>query len=69
MTTRKERIAELKSTALDYIAKERTRVQNEVKVLQAVLDGRTGGAGIQKVSVKVVAAAADKDLASFVGNA
>lgn len=69
MTTRKERIQELQKTGLEYIAQERTRAQNEVKVLEAILKGRTGGAGVQQVSVKVVSAVADKDLSNFIRNA
>ena len=65
MSDRKSRLKDLQDTAKDYISKERTRAENEVKVLQAVLDGRTGGAGIQAVSVAVVSAVANSDLADY----
>ena len=40
-----------------------------MKVPEAILKGRTGGAGVQQVSVKVVSAVADKDLSNFIRNA
>ena len=63
--SRAQRIQDLKTAADQYIKEEKTRVENEVQALEAILNGRTGGAGIQQVSVRVVAAVADKDLASF----
>lgn len=65
MSDRKSRLKDLQDTAKQYIDAERTRAENEVKVLQAVLDGRTGGAGIQAVSVAVVSAVANSDLADY----
>ncbi len=67
--SRSQRIQDLKTAADQYIQQEKTRVENEVQALEAILNGRTGGAGIQQVSVKVVAAVADKDLASYLKGA
>lgn len=63
--SRSSRLDALKSATDDYVGKEKTRIENEVKVLEAVLKGRTAGAGIQKNSVAVVSAVAFSDLASF----
>lgn len=65
MPNRAQRLQDLKTTADQYIQNEKTRVQNEVQALEAILQGRTGGAGIQAISVTVVAAAANKDLAAY----
>lgn len=59
---RKQRLEALLSAVNDYIGKERTRLQNEKKSLQAILDGRTGGKGIQKDAQEAVSAAAGNDL-------
>lgn len=67
--SRSQRIQDLKTAADQYIQQEKTRVENEVQALEAILNGRTGGAGIQQVSVRVVAAVADKDLASYLKGA
>lgn len=63
--SRQSRLADLEQTAKEYISAERKRAENEVKVLEAVLSGRTGGAGIQKVGVKIVASVANADLAAY----
>lgn len=55
----------LQATAKEYTAAERKRLENEVKVLKAVLSGRTGGAGIQKLNTKVAAAVAKRSLAAY----
>ncbi len=65
MADRNSRLDALKSATKDYIKTEKKRVENEVKVLEAVLNGRTGGSGIQAVSVAVVDAVANKDLADY----
>ena len=65
MADRESRLQDLEDTAKDYIKKERTRAENEVKSLQKILDGRTGGQAIQKVSVNIVAAVANKDLTTY----
>lgn len=44
---------------------EKKRLENEVKVLEAVLQGRTAGAGIQANSVATVQAVAESDLAAY----
>lgn len=65
MADRLSRLEALQSTTKDYVKAEKKRIENEVKVLEAVLSGRTGGAGIQKISVAVVDAVANKDLADY----
>lgn len=49
----------------EYVKSEKKRLENEVKVLEAVLDGRTAGAGIQANSVAVVQAVAQSDLSAY----
>jgi hypothetical protein len=65
MADRLSRLKELENAAKEYIKAERKRVENEVKSLQDILDGRTGGAGIQAISVNIVAAVAKKDLEEY----
>ena len=62
---RQERLAALQQAMKDYAKEEKKRITNEVSVLTAVLQGRTGGKGIQKVGIKLVAAVASNDLSSF----
>lgn len=63
--SRSSRLDELKAATKDYVASEKKRIENEVKVLEAVLSGRTAGAGIQANSVAVVSAVAYADLSAF----
>lgn len=49
----------------DYTKKEKSRIENEVRVLTKILDGRTGGSGIQKSTTAVVEAVAKNDLNSY----
>ncbi len=65
MSTRAERVRALQKSVTEYVKAEKTRITNEVASLEAVLKGRTSGAGIQKVNVKVVEAAAGNDLSDF----
>jgi len=65
MADRASRVQALADAVKDYTKKEKTRIENEVKALEAVLSGRTGGAGIQASSTKVVAAVAFNDLKSY----
>jgi hypothetical protein len=65
MADRLSRLKELENATKEYIKAERKRAENEVKSLQAILDGRTGGAGIQAISVNIVAAVANKDLEAY----
>lgn len=67
--SRKDRVKALKDAAAQYFKEEKTRLENEHSVLDAILKGRTAGAGIQKVSVKVVKEVADKDLAAYLEGA
>jgi hypothetical protein len=63
--SRIQRLKDLQQTAKDYIKAERTRATNEVASLNAILNGRTGGKGIQQISVTVVANVANKDLDDY----
>ena len=63
--SRSSRLQELKDATDKYVDAEKKRIENEVKVLEAVLKGRTAGAGIQANSVATVQAVAQSDLAAF----
>lgn len=63
--SRASRLKDLETATKDYVKSEKKRIGNEVKVLEAVLKGRTAGAGIQANSVAVVSAVALSDLAEF----
>jgi hypothetical protein len=65
MSDRASRVQKLADAVKDYTKKEKTRIENEVKVLEAILKGRTGGAGVQASSNKVVEAVAKNDLKSY----
>jgi hypothetical protein len=60
-----DRVSELKKTVDEYVAAEKKRIENEVASLEAVLKGRTGGAGVQLEALKVAQSAAANDLAAF----
>lgn len=68
MSDRSSRVKALADAVKDYTGKEKTRIDNEVKSLQAILDGRTGGAGVQKIATKVVEAVANHDLQTYLGS-
>jgi len=68
MSNRQDRIAQLQTTTKQYIAAEQQRIQNEVSVLQAVLQTRTGGAGIQASGTAVVEAVAQRSLSDFLSD-
>lgn len=61
---RADRLKALEDKTKEYVKKEQDRIDAEVQVLEAVLKGRTGGAGAQK-SEDVVAAVAYNDLYSY----
>jgi hypothetical protein len=65
MASRLELLRDLQKTTKEYVAKERARLTNEASVLTAVLNGRTGGKGIQEVSTEVVSAVAQKSLSLY----
>ena len=62
---RKQRLGQLKAAVDEYVGKERTRLQNEQKSLKAILDGRTGGKGIQKDAQSATSKVAGSDLSYF----
>lgn len=66
--SRVDRVSALRDTTKAYVKAERTRIENEVAVLEAVLSGRTGGAGIQLKGIEVAKSAAENDLAAFLRN-
>lgn len=63
--SRLDRVTQLKQATLDYISKEKTRIENEVSALEAILNGRTGGAGVQQPSKQQIAAIAQSDLEGY----
>lgn len=63
--SRSSRLQDLQDATKEYVKSEKKRLENEVKVLEAVLQGRTAGAGIQANSVATVQAVAESDLAGY----
>jgi hypothetical protein len=66
---RLQRLEKLEKATLGYVAKEKTRIENEVKYLEDVLKGRTGGAGIQSQAWQKTSQAAQNDLAAYLKEA
>jgi len=66
---RNTRLDNLKTAVSTYVSDETTRIDREVKILKAVLDGRLGGAGIQAVSIKRVSEVAFNDLQGYLDGA
>ncbi len=64
MAKRSDRLKDLQNTTKEYVKNEKTRIENEVSVLEDILKGRTGGSGSQASSA-AVAAVAFNDLASY----
>jgi hypothetical protein len=62
---RDQRLQNLLQATQQYVQNEQTVINNQVSVLQAVLNGRTGGAGVQASSTAVVAAVAQNDIATY----
>ena len=65
MTSRTSRIEDLGKAVAEYADKEKTRIENEVAALQAILDGRTGGKGVEEASAAKVNKASLYDLKSY----
>ena len=65
MSDRASRVQALGDAVKEYAKKEKTRIENEVKVLEKILDGRTGGAGVQKSTAEAVEAVAKNDLNAY----
>jgi len=68
MSDRASRVQALADAVKEYTKKEKTRIENEVKVMEAVLKGRTGGKGVQASTTKVVEAVAYNDLQAYLGS-
>jgi hypothetical protein len=66
--TLQSRVMALQQTATQYISNEQQDINNTVQVIQAILNGRTGGQGVQQSSNTAVAAAAFDDLADFLSS-
>jgi hypothetical protein len=66
---RDQLLQDLQKTTKEYVAKERTRLQNEAAVMKAVLKGRTGGRGLQDQNTQVAAAVAQANLSKYLGQA
>lgn len=62
---RVQRLQQLKQELDRYVDAEKTRIENEVSVMEAILQGRTGGAGIQTSPRQVIEAVAQNDLAAY----
>jgi hypothetical protein len=67
-SSRLQRLQQLQQATHDYVGKEQTRIDNEVSSLQAILNGRTAGAGVQQSSNQVVQAVAQSDLTAYLGS-
>lgn len=67
--SRTDRLNALRKAVHQYADAEKKRIENEVAVLQAVLNGRTAGKGIQQSSTTIVAAVAESDLAAYLQGA
>jgi hypothetical protein len=65
VSQRQQMLEELQTAAKEYTSKERTRLKNEAEVLKAILSGRTGGAGIQKLNMEMVSAVAKQSLDAY----
>lgn len=63
MPNRSSRIQTLADAVADYAGKEKTRIENEVKALQEILDRR--GANVQAATTRAVAAVANNDLQAY----
>jgi hypothetical protein len=62
---RRKMVKELKATADEYVKKEKDRLNAEAKSLQAILDGRAAGAGIQQLNTQMIAGVARSSLDAF----
>lgn len=62
------RLQALQQTTDAYVQAEQQRISNLVSSLQAILSGRTGGAGVQQSSTAVVASVAYSSIADYLGS-
>ncbi len=65
MAARDQRLQDLLQAVQQYVQTEQQRINDEVSVLEDVLRGRTGGAGVQTSSTAVVAAVAQNNIAAY----
>lgn len=60
-----EDLQALQDATHEYVAKEKTRIENEVAVLKAVLSGRSAGSGIQSQTTTQVASVAKAEIYDY----
>lgn len=63
--SRLDRVQALQKAVKEYVDAEKTRIENEVSVLEDILKGRTSGQGIQEINTKIVSAVAQSDLSDY----
>ena len=63
--SRLARLEELERAVKQYVAAEKTRIDNEVSVLEAILQGRTGGQGVQSITKRTISSVAKANIASY----
>ena len=62
MSNRAARLSALQQAVTNYVTKEKARIDNEVAVMQAILNGRGGGGS---AGTQAVQAVAFNDLADY----
>lgn len=62
---RRKMVKQLKATADEYVKKEKDRLNAEAKAMQAILDGRSAGAGIQQLNTQMIAGVAQSSLDDY----
>ena len=63
MSSREARVNALKDATVTYVGKEKTRIDNEVAVLDAIKNGRN--AGVQAISVNLITEVANNNLYAY----
>jgi hypothetical protein len=66
-SARAQRVQALQQAVDQYVSQEQTKINNEVQYLQAILQGRTGGQGLQQANTQSITAVAQNSLAAFLG--
>ena len=66
-SARDQRVQALQQAVDQYVQTEQQKISNEVQYLQAILQGRTGGQGLQQSNTQSITAVAVNDLAAFLG--
>lgn len=63
--SRLSRLEELEASLREYVTAEKTRIENEVSSLEAILSGRTGGRGIQQRARTILASVSKASIATY----